>query len=605
MKRHLALAGFFAAAVLAATAESYLLELETSSDNQSWVKSPIDPNTITGAGDILTAADQDRAFYRLRIRTHDSDGIVPVLGLGQVPEMALKIALEFLRSFEADEEQQNRDQDPEDLSGLWPEGVTLGPLAFPIYDLAVDGGRSPAYIEFKVVQDQAAAQAMEDSGEFRADPPQRELYPLGYIKVALTRSDFPVAQFSNQGRTPAEELLRRARTTGPIRLLRFDEGFLVAEDSQGKMVGSLGNVPFAIASEALALIGDEWTGDDGDGEARVDPHPEFEISPYATYQDLKQDYLESPVLKAFRSYRALAASAEWDLTLELELETLLLPAVQQAALLFREEAVEAAHAANEEVLEVLEATENGLWVRGLDHGGSLLTVRFGDGSVRTFVVLVGESGAFPQQAFGWTNWSYWWAGNSGNQRRYRQYQNDPLMCPGGASGCGPTAWAMLFGWWDRQGSPRLIKELHLADSPLNNDWSVLQCSRGVFNHVGPWCVSGQAATMPWNMANGRRWAWDRGAGGHISWSWGVPYVSPGSVSRGRQSVQNGRPSILGIGFYWHYVLAWGYAHRHYRMFGVNVSTSRWFYCNMGWGGSNHSEWRSSSSVWFATHAQYW
>ena len=96
----------------------------------------------------------------------------------------------------------------------------------------------------------------------------------------------------------------------------------------------------------------------------------------------------------------------------------------------------------------------------------------------------------------------------------------------------------------------------------------------------------------------------RGAGQSISWKWGLPYLSPGSVSKVADSIKNGRPSILGLGNYWHYPLAYGYKARQYKSLGIVWDTQRYFKCNMGWGGSS-AEWHNANSTWFGTHARYW
>ena len=83
----------------------------------------------------------------------------------------------------------------------------------------------------------------------------------------------------------------------------------------------------------------------------------------------------------------------------------------------------------------------------------------------------------------------------------------------------------------------------------------------------------------------------------------MPYLSPGSVGKARDSIQAGRPSIIGLGFYWHYPLAYGYKSRSYKLLGITWDTQRYFKCNMGWGGSS-PEWRNGSSVWFGTNGRY-
>jgi len=89
------------------------------------------------------------------------------------------------------------------------------------------------------------------------------------------------------------------------------------------------------------------------------------------------------------------------------------------------------------------------------------------------------------------------------------------MCVNGWSAAA-DGWTMLYGWWTGKGSPRCLKNTALADSPLNNDSSVLDCTRYVFHAVGPFCVNGQAATMPLEYERRLQVGLARGAGFDIS-----------------------------------------------------------------------------------------
>jgi hypothetical protein len=116
-------------------------------------------------------------------------------------------------------------------------------------------------------------------------------------------------------------------------------------------------------------------------------------------------------------------------------------------------------------------------------------------------------------------------------------------------------------------------------------------------------VQGQGATTPWDMKNGYKWAAHRGMGVSIAWRWGVPYLSPGSRDNARNSVKAGRPAIIGIGFYWHYVVAYGYRYREWRSLGIVWDREHHFKCNMGWGGPE-PEWRNGDSIWFSTNGGF-
>jgi hypothetical protein len=160
----------------------------------------------------------------------------------------------------------------------------------------------------------------------------------------------------------------------------------------------------------------------------------------------------------------------------------------------------------------------------------------------------------------------------------------------------------MYGWWDRKGKPRSLGWFSSQDAPLYNDsWKVRACQREVFDYVNTWCVpfgSDQAATNPWDMYKGYKWGTiDRGVGIQLFYNWGVPYLSGSPRSRARSSIANGYPSIIGIGFYSHYPVAYGYKKRKWKAFCATVFTQTYFKCNMGWGGSS-PVWKNGDSVWY-------
>lgn len=582
-----------------------VLELERSTDLQTWEKVTLDPTVLTATGGLLQDGHDPKAFYRLRIHDDRDAGFITAVLLENAPRTALSIAQQFLQDALLEDE-ESEGGDPE---GVW-EDVQLGPVCYPIYDPAVEDGKTPAYLEFKIIRKPLPSPDPKSNDPFGLSPPitYGDICDSGHLLVALTQGDLPVPTFAHGGPTPVEMLLRRSRTSGPIKPLRFDDGLLVAEDADGNLVGSLGAEPFYIDPEILKIAGREFGGFADERGEEQDDAPEFEIKPYESYRAFKEDFVRNPLFVQLRQWRAELAREEWDLVLGVEPASVQIP-LQETVLLFEERFLEAAVVEDPEIAEVtVNIGRPGLLATGLRTGGTLLEVVYQDGAREKFVLLVGRTqgaGAGPDlELSGWTSWKYWYAGNWNDQRRYAQFSNDSQMCPNGWSGCGPTAWAMLYGWWDRKGSPRLMKNPALGDAPLVNDRSVRDCTRHVFNQLGPFCVNSQAATMPWNMYKGHRWANHRGAGYSISWQWGLPYASPGSRNRAITSIKAGRPAIVGIGYYWHYPLAYGYAERKYKILGVTVRTSRYFRCNMGWGG-NSPQWKSASSTWFGTNGHYW
>lgn len=587
-----------------ASAASVLLQFEESTDLKTWSKVPEGELTPLANGAIVRTTDNTKAFYRLTINPGGLGGSVPVLPLREAPAFAVDIAQSFLKDFLVAGEGEGG-TDPE---GNWVD-VQLGPVCYPVYDPAVDNGKSPAYLEFKVVKRAAGARPGIAENKFDLSPPpdEKEDLGFGYILISLTRGDSPVVQFGDVGLTPVERLLRKVKSGLPLKPMRFDDGLLVAEGPAGEVLGSLGNAPFRIDPQVLEFAGKEFDGVVENGGEKSDPGPEFKVGAYDSYEDFKKDFVGNPFFQKLREVRADQVKREWQ-TVTGEEPTVVQLKIKGQELILRGQQIKSFIIDSPDIASVQRSSAaSGLIVTGLRSGGARLDVVLGDGTTDTLLILVlGPTGSIAQlntASTGWTSWSYWYAGSWSDQRRYSQFSNDSQMCPSGASGCGPTAWAMLYGWWDRKGSPRTLKNPSLADSPLTNDDSVRDCCRYVFNRVGTFCVSGQAATVPWAMKNGYKWGDARGAGYSISWTWGVPYLSPGSVGKARDSIQAGRPSIIGLGFYWHYPLAYGYKSRSYKLLGVTWDTQRYFKCNMGWGGSS-PEWRNGSSVWFGTNGRY-
>jgi hypothetical protein len=586
----------------ATTGAAVLLEWERSTDLRTWEKVPARELIFTADGGIVVSPTQAQTYYRLRIGNGQGTGFLQVIPLGEAPREAVDIASGFLRdhlrsSTAGGEGEGNPDQG-------WPEDAQLAPICYPVFDLAVEKGERPAYLEFKVIRKPTEQKPNEG---LPMSPPDEvdDNRGFGYILIALTTADMPVPEFSERGATKVERLLSKARGGGPIKPMRFDGGLIMAEDEGGKLVGSIGNEPFLLEPEILSIAGRVFGGFADEGGSQQDDSPKFNARRYESYDDLKNDFVSNPLYEFFRKERANQAKPQWTL-IRGNGPVVFTVAPQKTERFLAEQKIESASVDDSKIATVrFEPGGNGLFITGVDLGATLLRVRYTDGAADQFIVSVSAAiGLDPLfQPADWTPWRYSYAGSWGDQRRYRQFDRDPLMCTGGASGCGPTAWAMLYGWWDLRGSRRLIGNFSSADAPLYNNSDVLACTRYVFNRVAPLCVSGQAATMPWSMAEGYRWAGARGAGYSITWFWGVPYVSPGVRNHARDSIRAGRPSIVGLGFYWHYPLAYGYATRDYVFLGITWDTAHYFHCNMGWGGGS-PEWHSGASTWFSTNARY-
>jgi len=210
-------------------------------------------------------------------------------------------------------------------------------------------------------------------------------------------------------------------------------------------------------------------------------------------------------------------------------------------------------------------------------------------------------------------WTYYWAtGGHGAQPLYEQYKFGNCQI-----GCGPVAWAILFGWADRQAaagnsywSPRW--GIYRQDGGTGaNDVAPLGMTKGIrkvieelHTDVSTFCIAGSGATFPWDMPQAQNYLNPR-TGTRVSCHWNSIGIHESRLRRyARDSIRDrGTPAIIGTGWLSHYPVAYGYAWqkrtvRKCFIFCWNETVyDRWFYVNQGWGGSGNG-W-VSASTWFS------
>lgn len=212
------------------------------------------------------------------------------------------------------------------------------------------------------------------------------------------------------------------------------------------------------------------------------------------------------------------------------------------------------------------------------------------------------------------SWTYYWAaGGHAAQPSYNQF--DYKGC---AVGCGGVAWAILFGWADRQaesgtnsywaGRWGLYREnggrTGNALAPLSMNEGVRNMIREIRDQINTFCIAGSGATFPWKMDGARSYL-----SGRTATTLRTHYNSVG-IHEGRlrdyarNSIKDRQtPAIIGTGWLNHYPVAYGYAWRSRVVrkcfiFCWNETVyDRSFYVNQGWGGSGNA-W-ISASTWFA------
>jgi len=226
----------------------------------------------------------------------------------------------------------------------------------------------------------------------------------------------------------------------------------------------------------------------------------------------------------------------------------------------------------------------------------------------------------PQAATGWTSWSHVWAGGDAEpqhdeQRWYTQIESgDPPNDSECWSGCGATAWAMLFGWADYRadlGNPYwegrwgLYRQNggHGADAvaPSTMTTGVRQMIWEIRNDVDTWCnvFNDNGATWASDMPEARNYLVDRSYVSVFTWGNNASFHRAKYRRKAKTAIKYRGPAIIGIGMWEHYPLAYGYKQRKYRTPGVTWYTQRKFYVNKGWGSATQRGWISDFPIWFA------
>lgn len=164
-----------------------------------------------------------------------------------------------------------------------------------------------------------------------------------------------------------------------------------------------------------------------------------------------------------------------------------------------------------------------------------------------------------------------------------------------ASGCGPTAWAMVTGWYDRRAATAAWARSYgrIYTSGPTDVPATLWMSPGTLDFIwdirsvlGTDCSPGVPAgwTLPYKMGRVTDWLKNRGVGLRVTEEYSNWFVSYASIrDHAIRQIQARRPAVIGIGHgsNMHYPVA--VAYQEYAPPGAEPE--REFFVNMGWGGS--------------------
>ena len=526
------------------------------------------------------------------------------------------------------------------------DNARLGSPVRPLYRPDVEG---VAYYEFPVLVGEVVS---------------------GFVIVSTGEHDFPIAHWNFTGDPPTHILEQKAAEEGQaaVKFYKLDTLDYAAEDESGALAATLGSLPFRVSGMDMAWLDQpenvseaSWTptetGSDDDAEPPSDGRmtrsgpfsSTIQLTNWESWEALKDGYADSYQV-LIEDLRREAAEA-WEVDdLARQYGEVLFPGETYplAMLCDNPDITTSGEGTTYATTELVESAgrppvyritalpgPNGeefpLEVAVNCPGGPSESFKFyiaqpyvlylplimrgaGDGSVSMALIPSGQIAGVNKVEGEAAYWA--WAGTD-DQRMYSQIPahtsvND-TSCP---SGCGATAWAMLFGWADYQAESPSWSYWHPrwglyranggkgsnVRAPTNMTTGVENMTWEIRNDIGTWCVFGSAPTFPWDMSDAAQYFIGR-TGTRLTTHYSSLGIKWGYIREyARNSILYRRtPAIIGVGWLKHYPLAYGYYWRSRRVKCCLIirytKYYRWFWVNQGWGGYGNG-W-VSGGTWFA------
>ncbi len=494
----------------------------------------------------------------------------------------------------------------------------------------------------------------------------------GFVIISTGAHDFPIAHWNFSGVPPTRILEQHAYTEGhtAAKFYKLDVLDYAAEDASGALAATLGTLPLKVTGMEMAWLDQpeqlstvHWqpaaTTDDTvpptTGELiRSGPFSStLQLGAWESWDALKTGYAETYAV--FLEELRREADAEWQVdrwaqqfgevlfpgdTYPLAMlcespvitpagpgmayvTTTLVPAAGRPPV-YRITALRGPAGA-EFRLEVAVAcpgrpNENFIFYIAQPRTIYLPLVLRDNGGSRNVSLAASPSRPAPGAAAKAQDWDWYWAwAGTDDQRMYSQLPaNTAPNTSGCPSGCGATAWAMLFGWADYQAEnlswsywqPRT--GIYRQDggygtdvrAPTYMDSGVANMTWEIREHIDTWCIFGSAPTFPWDMDEATEYLKNRTGTSlttHYS-SFGIKWSS--IREHARDSILYRRtPAVIGSGWLKHYPLAYGYqwwsrqVKKCFLFCWYTTEYNRQFWVNQGWGG-NGNGW-IPAGTWFA------
>lgn len=582
-----------------------------------WTDVPGQNREISENGEILISSDAPQRFVRLggsfmQGGLSNTGSRVP---LSQAPSSTVARAEKFMRDWQGTPDPDNITPDADGES--WAH-ARLSPYAIKVYDPTYRGGLEPAYLEFKVVADPDATNLMTYVfGREGVVAPEND---LGFILVSLHEGDYPQPTFAQRGKTPYENLLARVPSSANPRIMRYGDGFSAVEGGDGSLLVSFGSAPFRINREALGLVGQTFAGEFDSDIATTNllegqGGPSLGVGFYADYGEFKRDYQTNEIYRVMRDARAKSAAVEWAIEKEVPapVPEVWIVNVRETIVKLDGETVTRVFLdddTNESNAKIATFTfggdRAGIQITGMVTGSAPVTVQTGGGVTNYYLTVIDGSGSGRPaggpvtKAFtpGWQPWKTWYAspdGYGGMAKYYQAEYYDWCDLPG----CGPVAWAILVHWWDYHGVPAAHWQGY-HNPMFKPSASSYSADYDMFGLLHEYCdvicnpFGDDGATEPSDMIEGGpAWFWVPKIANvmsyQYSWAWNIwdtDWTEP--AHRVRTAIKNGRPAVFGIGWLWHYGVAYGYRVREFKTTegGPATLVQRRFKVNEGWGMSN-------------------